>query len=841
MKFMQKILKKFMPALITAYLIIQSFFSAGSTIPAYAAMKTDTTGPKPELARIIRDNYGVPHIFAKNIFDLYYAYGYVTAEDRLFQIEMLRRSVQGRVSEILGKDFIELDKVALREGYSNTEIKMRIGLLKPEYQKILQNFADGINKKINEIKDGSAGLPVEFQEYGFMSQSWSDVDVASIFIGTMAVRYSDITYEMDNLNLIKFLMQTKSREDAYKILNDIAPFNELNTTTTFTKNKNAQLNLIKQDNSELQSAKIESGNSNYSSYFDKRKKWREQLAIIGFPVKLGSYAYCVSSKKSKSGNAILAGGPQMGFFNPAYLFEVGLHSPEYNVTGTTNPCYMNILFGMNNELSFTSTAGAANTTDIYAETLNPQNNDEYLFKGKYLKFAKKVYEIKVKGEKSPVTFEVLHSIHGPVFEFDAKNNTAYSKRRAWENCELDSMFAWMEAVNSKNLAEFKTHACHNALAINFIAADSKGNILHYLCGRYPIRNAGFDDRIPLPGDGSAEWLGFEDQANNPQCFNPDCGFIANWNCKPYAGYRNGDIATDWGIDQRTYLIKNLIASYDKIDFNDMKEINKKLGHIDLRGPAYVPVIIKNLEQIKPRSMTVEVALNVLKNWDYSRTDENRDGFYDNPGTALFEAIWPELISSVFSKHLGEFTRLVDSFNFWTQSGALYYTLIGNYENGFENDKFLPGELIKSEGHYDYLAGRKSSDVVKEAVENAVAKLASEYKTLNYKKWLKKTECLTFDSINFTGVPQTSKDNKFSILQTNRGTENHFVELGPNVRTAENINPPGQSAYRGADGQNSPHIKDQLELFDGYRGYKKMLWNIDEIIKNKAEEKFIIKK
>ncbi|HOT77503.1 MAG TPA: penicillin acylase family protein, partial [Candidatus Wallbacteria bacterium] len=185
--------------------------------------------------RIIRDEYGVPHVYAKNIFDLYFGYGYVTAEDRLFQIEMLRRSVCGTVSEALGKDFIELDKSALRDGYSIAEIEERIKKIEPVCAKLLEMFAMGVNKKIAEFEKTPGSMPYEFKKFGFNPQKWDAAAVASVYIGTMAVRYSDFTSEMDNMNLLNKLKAKFGDKKAMEIFEDVTPINDDNSPTTINE------------------------------------------------------------------------------------------------------------------------------------------------------------------------------------------------------------------------------------------------------------------------------------------------------------------------------------------------------------------------------------------------------------------------------------------------------------------------------------------------------------------------------------------------------------------------------------------------------------------------------
>ncbi|HNY12225.1 MAG TPA: penicillin acylase family protein [Candidatus Wallbacteria bacterium] len=778
--------------------------------------------------RIIRDEFGVPHVYAKNVVDLYFGYGYVTAEDRLFQIEMLRRSVQGRVAEVLGPKFIELDKVALRDGYSLDEIGLRMAKLSDERKAILEAFAGGINKRIGEVEKDRRAYPAEFTEMGFNPSLWSAADVASIFVGTMAVRYSDFTAEMDNMNLLKFLTEKHGAENAKKIFDDIVPLTQpLSTNTIAAPDFEAP---AKEEGALKNGMGLMNTNNSLPLYSDAGNYSNEKLRVkallkkMGLAPKNGSYFYAISSKKSKNNTSILANGPQMGFFNPAYLYEAGLHCPEFDIIGTTTPCYMNMMFGMNGYLAFGATAGVANLTDVYIEKLNPKNPDEYMSNGEYIKFEKREFKIKIKGRRKAEKLVFLKSIHGPVFEIDKKSGVAYSKKRAWEYKEIDSMFAWMEAMTKKNFSELKKAISNNFTSINIFASNRQGELFYYLCGLYPVRKPGSEERLPLNGDGSFEWSGFLNTLDNPSGKNAQEGFIANWNARPFPGFTNGDLSTGWGPDQRTYFLRNALMAKDKFDINDMLEINKAIGYADVRAAIYAPLIIKQLSSLPAGDKTSETAIALLSKWNFERRDDDGDGFYDSPAVAFFDALWPEMMSAFFADALGEFSRMIDSDPTWTQSGPLYYLLSDMSEKNLK---------------FDYTKGQKISQVLHEAVIKASAKLSDEYKTGDASKWLKKSDMLVFDTNNFTQVPQTSADNKVAVKMVNRGTENHFVELGPETTIAMNINPPGQSGFYAANEKDrSKHAKDQLELFDGYKGYKPMRFNISDIIRNKTSEKFI---
>ncbi|EFZ61830.1 penicillin G acylase domain protein [Escherichia coli 2534-86] len=172
--------------------------------------------------KIVRDEYGMPHIYANDTWHLFYGYGYVVAQDRLFQMEMARRSTQGTVAEVLGKDFVKFDK-DIRRNYWPDAIRAQIDALSPEDMSILQGYADGMNAWIDKVNTNPETLlPKQFNTFGFTPKRWEPFDVAMIFVGTMANRFSDSTSEIDNLALLTAL------KDKYGVSQGMAVFNQLN-------------------------------------------------------------------------------------------------------------------------------------------------------------------------------------------------------------------------------------------------------------------------------------------------------------------------------------------------------------------------------------------------------------------------------------------------------------------------------------------------------------------------------------------------------------------------------------------------------------------------------------
>ena len=156
----------------------------------------------PEQVTIYRDAYGTPQVVADSNRGVYFGYGYAVATDRLFQMEMLKRTAEGRVAEALGEDFVELD-IQLRTSYDHRSIQRQLDALPTPQLEILQAYAQGFNTRIDELT--ADNLPVEFSDNDFLPQHWSAYDVAMTFVGSIAHRYSDFNSERDNLELLQQL------------------------------------------------------------------------------------------------------------------------------------------------------------------------------------------------------------------------------------------------------------------------------------------------------------------------------------------------------------------------------------------------------------------------------------------------------------------------------------------------------------------------------------------------------------------------------------------------------------------------------------------------------------
>ena len=171
----------------------------------------------PKKVTIYRDSFGTPQVVADSNRGVFYGYGYAVASDRLFQMEMLKRTAQGRVAEALGPDYLTLDSF-LRTSYDHRAVGQQLAELPPEQRELLQGYADGFSARVKEVlADPTELLPAEFSAFGFLPEPWTDHDVAMAFVGSIAHRYSDFNSERDNLALLQSLEARHGKELAWRI------------------------------------------------------------------------------------------------------------------------------------------------------------------------------------------------------------------------------------------------------------------------------------------------------------------------------------------------------------------------------------------------------------------------------------------------------------------------------------------------------------------------------------------------------------------------------------------------------------------------------------------------
>jgi len=775
--------------------------------------------------RLVRDNYGVPHVYADDVYGLYYGYGYAVAQDRLFQMEMARRSTQGLVAEVLGADYVEFDQNA-RRIFSPASIRRQLNALSEKDRDIFDGFAAGFNHWLAKIQETPGKLmPKQFVDSGFEPGAWTAYDVVMIFVGTMANRYGDFNTELDNVQIYQSLVEQHGERAGGELFDLLNPrYTEDAPTTIPEQDWSVPVPDV------LAKARVDSSQAGARQGNYLQAALQRSDAFSGPVVSGMSNIYVLGRDKVNDANAILVNGPQFGWFTPAYVYSFGMHGAGINVVGNTPFAYPMVMFGHNASITWGSTWAAGDIVDVYAEQLNVDNPGQYKYNGAYKDFESRVETIRVR-DADPVTFEVRRSIHGPVTLVDRQAGVAYARQRSWDGREIETLLAWIHATWASDYAQWQAEAAKSAINVNMYFADVDGNIGYFFGGRYPDRVRGHDNRFPVTGDGSMDWKGrLPVDLANPHVLNPGSGFLSNWNNKPGQGVMNPDeFWFSWSAADRGDFLLDTLAAKSRFTPDEAWAVLTTSSYAELQARYLLPLIDTAVSA--GDDARLHEANEILQTWDLQSRDKNGDGSYDGAATAIFRAFIGQLIEDVLADDLGSVFPLFAATGYPT---AEVPTAAGtNIQSGMK----AIIESLDGRGGYDLLNGVAPGDVVAAALSKTLIKLEAD-QGVDMAGWRLPVAERPFGTRNFLGIPQTTEDQSMLMpVEQNRGTENNMVIMNKDRIVAWEVTPPGQNAFISPDGKKGEHFDDQFELYYSY-GKKRMWFYAEDVEANKTSQETI---
>jgi penicillin amidase len=779
----------------------------------------------------VRDEYGVPHVYADDLGALFFGFGHAVAEDRLFQLEMTRRSAWGTVAEVLGPEYVKFDTDQRRVGYTRGQIERQMADLAPEYRTMLAAYADGINDVIASIERVHEKRPPEFDRAGFRPSRWTDADLAQIFIAFMATRYSDGSTGNETRSAA-WLAALTARFGPVKgpsMFEDLYQKNEdPGMVTTIPREENWREKAVpsrstpggalpaKKVAPHAVSGAVPGGIAEVAAAMEAAEQAQvASLERLGVPVKLGSYSWIIGPTRTLNGSAILLGGPQMGFYSPGYLHEVGLHGAGFDVVGSTPVGHLPILFGHNGVAAWSATSGGGDVVDLFVETLDAKDPTRYRFKGESRPFEVRQEVIKVKGA-ADVKETFYRSVHGPIQQMDVANAVAYSKARGFADLEMESMAGWIDKTRAESYEAFVAAARRNKLSITWLYADRKGTIAVAACGRHPLRHPDQDPRFPTPGTGEREWTGFMAPEDVPHAANPARGFFVNWNNHPAADW--GHSGGFSGRTQRSKLIIDFFERRPVITVDDVKESVRYAAFVDGSVPFFRPLLLGAVHLLGAGDKDLEGAADRLARWDGVWRDADGDGRYDDPAVLIFDSWYRQMLLDVFTD--ASVGPVVSRYMQYRQGQAF-----GLQQGANVLLNVLDGKQARVPMTNDYLGGRTPEEVMVGALRKTLADLRSA-RGADPAKWLFPVEMHDFDTTNYLDVPQGYTALP-KIPSMRRGSENHIVVLSPAGVRGINVVAPGESGVPAAPGAPSPHFDDQVGLLLDFE-YKPMRFSAPEV-------------
>lgn len=459
---------------------------------------------------VIRDRWGVPHIYALTLDDLFFAQGFVQAQDRLWQMEMYRRTWEGRLAEIMGPSYLPHDRLARLLRWRGPFDQREWSSYHPEGRRIFEAFARGVNAFIIQAGDR---LPVEFRLTGLRPEPWT-AEIALLRTQT-AMPTGDALAELRLAREVARLGADSANRTARP-----SPYRDLAVP------KDVDLTLIGPEVLAALSA-LRTGVVRpelLPGYREaEARPGPDRSPPEGPP---GSNNWVLSRSRTASGHVLLANDPHRSVSNPSIRYVVHLNGPGWNVIGATEAVLPGVMIGHTDRIAWGLTIVGTDQADVYVEEVNPADRNQVRFRGAWEPLRLVHDTIRVKGGPSVVAI-FKFSRHGPIFSEDTVHHRAYALRSTMYERGSAGYLSALRYPALTDCREFlDAQAFYLAPTENMICGDTGGNIAWQASGAAP-RRPGWHGRLPVAGTGEFEWEGLRDDL--PRELNPGRGWIATAN------------------------------------------------------------------------------------------------------------------------------------------------------------------------------------------------------------------------------------------------------------------------------------------------------------------------
>lgn len=557
------------------------------------------------------DARSIPYINAANDADLYYVQGFVTARDRLWQMDLLRRVARGETAEIFGKATIEEDKKWRRYGFARIADES-VKHLQPEIKKALEDYARGVNAYIATLNKDT--LPVEFRILRYSPREWTTSD--SIVIGKILAEALSNTYQLD---LIRESMKGIDPAKLADLTNPVTAYDVI----LYGSDKKSASAANQVDQNYLKSS---DDNAELAAIAKNEIELRERsLSRIGMYAEdlAASNNWVVSGKLTADGKPILANDPHLLASAPGIWYLVHLSSPYMRVAGVTFPGVPGVVLGHNAEIAWGATNVGPDVQDLYVETFNDKG--EYQTQSGWKPVTEREEVIKFRANPldptlSSETLKVRETSNGPVII--ERDKISYSLKWTAFDPKNSDFSAFFYLNRAKDWNSFKKALSdYGGSMQNFVYADVKGNIGWQTAGKVPIRRKG-DGSLPYDGSkNDGDWIGSIPFNELPNLYNPASGFIMTANQRIVGtDYKYPQLVREYAAPWRARRLYDLIS-------NDKKAtVNSTLAH---QHDVYnIPLSMFAKEMISLNVVPANT-VNIIKNWDGKMVSDSQAAIYVN--------------------------------------------------------------------------------------------------------------------------------------------------------------------------------------------------------------------
>jgi penicillin amidase len=638
-----------------------------------------------ENVTVYTDERGMPHIYAGNENDLYMVAGYISARERLWQMDLIRRGSTGRLSEIFGKSFSKTD-ILMRCLKISEKAESILQNQPPEIFDCLQAYTDGVNAF---IRGSHEDLPVEFRILSYHPEEWTLTDITNI-IGYMgwSLTARNLTSELFNYELV----QKFGVERALQLIPDW----KIETDVIYPGFK-------------LDDALLAEVHSFTSS--------QEQLEKLGIYAFSGSNNWAVSGSRTETGRPFLSNDMHLPFGSPGIWIQMHqVVRGKLNVTGVMIPGQPFIIAGHNERIAWGMTNLMVDDVDLFAEKINPENNNQYYFNGEWRDMTIRDEVIKIKGRKQD-TIETRYTHRGPVISgYVPVNNISLSMR--WSGYDDSDEIRAVYLINrAENWDDFREGlSSFRSISQNFVYADIDGNIGLNAGGGIPVRK-GSGSLIRNGETDEYDWKGYVPFEQLPSSYNPENGHVSSANNKTVNDNYPYYISSEFVMPYRINRIRQML---DEKEFYSPEDFKRMINdqHSDL-ARRLTPYILRLSDHPERLNAQESLALETLAGWDY---DMNKELI----APSIFEHFRMCLRKNLLADEMGE---LYNRLYYMTAEYYMYHLIVNGPDDWVDNILTPERETI--------------DDIVLKSYKDCIESLIHKYgKNMNRWTWGKIHE-LTF--------------------------------------------------------------------------------------------------
>ncbi|HET6698020.1 MAG TPA: penicillin acylase family protein [Nocardioidaceae bacterium] len=645
-------------------LVLLAALVAGTMVVRRSFPTTDGEIQLPGLSadvKVLRDEHGIPQVYADTAEDLFYAQGFVQAQDRFFEMDFRRHVTAGRLSELLGPAALETDKTIRTMGWRRVA-QQEMGLLSPDTRSYLDAFSAGVNAYIDRHSPSEMSLEytvLALNGLDYTPEEWTPVDsvawlkaMAWDLRGNMAEEIERAVASVDHTP-----EEISALYPPYPFGRHQPIVQQGGVVDGVFEQEARRSGSRKPSRPALSPAMVDALESLHATLSDLPE-------LLGHGTGLGSNSWVVDGQHSTTGKPLLANDPHLGVSVPGIWYQMGLHCRQvgpacpFDVSGFTFAGLPGVVIGHNQQIAWGFTNLGPDVTDLYLEKIEGRR---YRYDGRLVPLERREETIEVLGRDEPFRFTVRSTRHGPLLsDVSAELSTVgansrvpdgspprgngYAVALAWTALQPDNTAdAIFELDAAGSWEEFRAAAADFAVpAQNLVYADREGHIGYQAPGQIPIRKSGNTGDYPSPG-----WLPAYDWTGNyvpfaalPSVLDPEQGMVVTANQAVIDDAYPYYLTNTWSYGYRSQRILDLLDDKARLSVADMTRIQ-----LDTRN-GFAPTFVPYLLDILLPSQYLSSGQRLLQDWDYEETA-------DSAAAAYYNAVWRQTLALTFHDQLRE--------------------------------------------------------------------------------------------------------------------------------------------------------------------------------------------